>query len=82
MSRRECCAATAAAGFRRVFAPSRAAGATTRRLVIGGPGEIDLDYAPARIDEVRASGMRCAITLGNPALSGGNLYRLVRDSVG
>lgn len=75
MERREFCAASAAAGLGFVFAGALDAqdtgpgGAAARRLVIDGLGEINLDYEPALIDAIRASGMRgCVITLGNPAL--------------
>jgi membrane dipeptidase len=70
MDRREFCtrAAAGVAGLR--FAASAAAqGPGSGRLVIDGLGEINLDYEPALIDEIRASGMRgCVVTLGNPAL--------------
>lgn len=40
-----------------------------RPLVIDGLGEIRLDYEPALLDEIRASGLRgCVVTMGNPAL--------------
>ena len=40
-------------------------------MVIDGLGEIHLDYPPALLDQIRASGVRgCVITLGNPALQG------------
>ncbi len=40
-----------------------------RGIVIDGLGEVHLDYPPALIDDMRASGMRgCVVTVGNPAL--------------
>jgi len=42
-----------------------------RAPVIDGLGEVHLDYEPALLDEMRASGMRgCVVTVGNPALHG------------
>ena len=42
-----------------------------RPPVIDGLGEIHLDYEPALLDEIRASGLRgCVVTVGNPALHG------------
>ncbi|HSM04763.1 MAG TPA: hypothetical protein VK858_09065, partial [Longimicrobiales bacterium] len=38
---------------------------------IDGLGEIRLDYPPALLDEIRASGLRCCVvTVGNPGLYG------------
>ena len=38
---------------------------------IDGLGEIRLDYPPALLDEIRASGLRsCVVTVGNPGLYG------------
>jgi microsomal dipeptidase-like Zn-dependent dipeptidase len=70
MNRRNFCTTTAAAGLGLIF---NGAGfgqtVNAKRLVIDGLGEINLDYEPALIDEIRASGMRgCVVTLGNPAL--------------
>lgn len=70
MNRRDFCTTTAAAalGFG-LGARAAAQAVNAGRLVIDGLGEINLDYEPALIDEIRASGMRgCVITLGNPAL--------------
>ena len=54
---------------------SRQSGPNANRLVIDGLGEIHLDYEPALLDEMRASGMRgCVITLGNPALHGPSAF--------
>ena len=71
MDRREFCRTTAAAGVG--FIVGRGTGAAqsvnANRMVIDGLGEINLDYEPALLDEIRASGMRgCVVTLGNPAL--------------
>ena len=70
MNRREFCTAGAAAAIG--FASGATSFAQARRvppMVIDGLGEINLDYEPALIDEIRASGMRgCVVTLGNPAL--------------
>lgn len=70
MDRREFCSLAAAGGLGLAFGGGAAAqGVNAARLVIDGLGEINLDYEPALIDEIRASGMRgCVITLGNPAL--------------
>lgn len=70
MNRREFCAASAAAVVGSVFADRLAAQSVNAgRLVIDGLGEVNLDYEPALIDEMRAAGMRgCVVTLGNPAL--------------
>ena len=70
MKRRDFCTQTAAAALGLVFGGSAAAQTPpNRRLIIDGLGEINLDYEPALIDEIRASGMRgCVVTLGNPAL--------------
>jgi membrane dipeptidase len=70
MNRREFCAAAAAAGAGLMFADSPSAqSVNSGRMVIDALGEINLDYEPALLDEIRASGMRgCVITLGNPAL--------------
>ena len=70
MNRRDFCASSAAAGFG-MMVPSFAAAQSVNagRLVIDGLGEINLDYEPSLLDEIRASGMRgCVVTLGNPAL--------------
>jgi membrane dipeptidase len=70
MNRRDFCTAAAAAGIGLMFGRAGfGQGVNAKRLVIDGLGEINLDYEPALIDEIRASGMRgCVITLGNPAL--------------
>ena len=71
MDRRHFCTTTTAAALGLAFGGgrARAQGVNADRLVIDGLGEINLDYEPALIDEIRASGMRgCVITLGNPAL--------------
>jgi len=70
MNRREFCTAAAAAGAGVMFADASSAQSVDgSRMVIDALGEINLDYEPALIDEIRASGMRgCVITLGNPAL--------------
>ena len=70
MKRRDFCTQTAAAGIGLMFGGSSAAQTRdARRMIIDGLGEINLDYEPALIDEIRASGMRgCVVTLGNPAL--------------
>jgi membrane dipeptidase len=70
MNRREFCMTTAAAGVGVMFTDAvLAQPATADRVIIDGLGEINLDYEPALIDEIRASGMRgCVVTLGNPAL--------------
>jgi membrane dipeptidase len=55
--------------------PSPQPHATAGRLVIDGLGEIHLDYAPALLDDIRASGLRvCVVTLGNPALHGPSAF--------
>jgi membrane dipeptidase len=70
MNRREFCTTTAAAAAGVMLGESSLGQtAAPGRLVIDGLGEINLDYEPALIDEIRASGMRgCVVTLGNPAL--------------
>jgi membrane dipeptidase len=71
MDRREFCGftATAAAGLFAGGTLHAGRQAPSRRVVIDGLGEINLDYEPVLIDEIRASGMRgCVVTLGNPAL--------------
>ena len=70
MNRRDFCRTAAAAGFGMMLGGTGTAqSVNAKRLVIDGLGEINLDYEPALIDEIRASGMRgCVITLGNPAL--------------
>lgn len=70
MNRRDFCMTTAAASVGVLFERRAAAQSVNAgRLVIDGLGEINLDYEPALIDEIRASGMRgCVVTLGNPAL--------------
>ena len=70
MNRRRFCAVSAAAGLGMMFVDRvRAQSVNASRLVIDALGEVNLDYEPALIDEIRASGMRgCVITLGNPAL--------------
>lgn len=70
MDRRRFCTAAAAASAGLMFADSLASQTVNRgRMVIDCLGEINLDYEPALIDEIGASGMRgCVITLGNPAL--------------
>ena len=70
MNRRHFCTAAATAALGLAFGSRGAAqGVNAHRLVIDGLGEINLDYEPALIDEIRASGMRgCVVTLGNPAL--------------
>jgi membrane dipeptidase len=70
MHRRDFCTRTAAAGVGVAFGGGGFAQRTNAsRMIIDGLGEINLDYEPALIDEIRASGMRgCVVTLGNPAL--------------
>jgi membrane dipeptidase len=69
MDRREFCGFTAAAAAGLLAGTLHAQGTRNHRLVIDGLGEINLDYEPALLDEIRASGMRgCVVTLGNPAL--------------
>lgn len=76
MNRREFCSAlaastaSAAAGLGVMFGDALGAqSVNAKRLVIDGLGEINLDYEPSLLDEIRASGMRgCVVTLGNPAL--------------
>ena len=70
MNRRQFCTTAAAASAGLMFVDSSAAQSPSReRMVIDALGEVNLDYEPALIDEIRASGMRgCVITLGNPAL--------------
>jgi len=42
---------------------------------IDGLGEIRLDYEPALLDQILASGMRgCVVTVGNPGLYGGDAF--------
>jgi membrane dipeptidase len=70
MKRRDFCTHAAVAGVGLLFGGSGAAQTGDGpRAIIDGLGEINLDYEPALIDEIRASGMRgCVVTLGNPAL--------------
>jgi membrane dipeptidase len=70
MKRRDFCTQAASASLGLMFAGGGAAQPRDgRRLIIDGLGEINLDYEPELIDEIRASGMRgCVVTLGNPAL--------------
>ena len=70
MKRRDFCTSAAAAGLGLMFGGgAHAQSINANRLVIDGLGEINLDYEPALIDDIRASGMRgCVITIGNPAL--------------
>jgi membrane dipeptidase len=70
MNRRDFCTTTATAGVGLLFGGAGLAQSVDAgRMVIDGLGEINLDYEPALIDEIRASGMRgCVVTLGNPAL--------------
>ena len=72
MNRRDFCTATATAAIGLALganARGQVRGVNASRLVIDGLGEVNLDYEPELIDEIRASGMRgVVITLGNPAL--------------
>ncbi len=53
-----------------------------RPVVIDGLGEVHLDYPPALLDEMRASGMRaCAVTVGNPALQGASAFDDMRSEI-
>ena len=62
-------AATAPLGVSVVGAQAGDRPGEGRPLVIDGLGEIRLDYEPALLDEIRASGLRgCVVTMGNPAL--------------
>jgi membrane dipeptidase len=50
--------------------------------IIDGLGEIHLDYPPALLDEIRASGLRgCVVTVGNPALQGADAFGDVKAEV-
>ena len=50
--------------------------------VIDGLGEIHLDYPPALLDEILASGMRaCVVTVGNPALQGASAFDDMRKEI-
>ena len=61
-------------------APS--SGNPRRPVVIDGLGEVHLDYPPALLDEMRASGMRaCVVTVGNPALQGATAFEDMRDEI-
>jgi membrane dipeptidase len=70
MNRRRFCTTMTAASLGLMFERSGfAQGGRKPPVIIDGLGEINLDYEPALIDEIRASGMRgCVVTLGNPAL--------------
>lgn len=53
-----------------------------RPVVIDGLGEVHLDYPPALLDEMRASGMRaCVVTVGNPALQGATAFEDMRSEI-
>jgi membrane dipeptidase len=46
-----------------------------RPVAIDGLGEIRLDYGPALLDQILASGLRCcAVTAGNPGLYGSDAF--------
>ncbi|HJU74307.1 MAG TPA: membrane dipeptidase [Gemmatimonadaceae bacterium] len=54
----------------------------SRGVVIDALGEIHLDYPPALLDDMRATGMRaCVVTVGNPALQGASAFDDMRQEL-
>lgn len=61
---------------------SSRAGPQEAWVAVDGLGEIRLDYEPALLDEILASGMRgCVVTVGNPGLYGADAFDDMRMEI-